>query len=338
MKRAEIKRLFERFSNLRILILGDVMVDAYIWGNVERVSPEAPVPVVTVDHEARRLGGAANVAVNIQALGAKPVLCSITGHDKHNGLFREMLRREGIEDRGIIEDPERQTTVKTRVLGNRQQLLRVDRESHVPVSAGSIGKMMQFAEYVIEQEKPDAVLFQDYDKGTLSIEAIERTVALASRSGIPVLVDPKSRNFWNYHNVQLFKPNLKEFASGTQREIDRKDAAGIFEAARILHEKNRIGIVLVTLSESGIFVSDGKNYSIIPAYEVRDVADVSGAGDTVIGVASLCLAAGLDPVQLATVANLAAGLVCEKVGVVPVDKDRLMDECVKQFSGYSAVR
>lgn len=327
----KIKTAFKKFENLKILVIGDVMIDSYIWGTVERISPEAPIPIVSIHNQERRLGGAANVALNIKAMGATPILYSVIGDDDRKEDFIDLLTEENLSDIGIIIDPSRITTVKTRIISDRQHLLRVDEEIDYPLSPETEQMFDQQISELLTTGKVDAIIFQDYDKGTITSTLIRSVVNTANQEGIPVLADPKFRNFLEYEKVNLFKPNFREFIRGLNVNCAKSDYARIYDIVRTyLHDQQAIGIVMLTLSELGVFISTTEGYYHIPA-EIRDVADVSGAGDTVISMAGLCLAAGLDTEYIATISNLAGGLVCEKVGVVPVDKQELLDECIKVF-------
>jgi rfaE bifunctional protein kinase chain/domain len=307
------------------MIIGDVMIDSYLWGKVERISPEAPVPVVTGTSEENRLGGAANVALNIQSLGATPILCSVIGNDIRSDIFYELLDNQNITRRGIIIDDSRPTTVKTRIISNHQHLLRVDREIDSPLSPNIEQAFIQNIMSILNANSISAIVFEDYDKGTITPFIIETVVKEANKRNIPTLVDPKKRNFDNFNNITLFKPNYKELCEGLKMDINKTQAESIFKAAGLLHDKYNIKLVMITLSEAGVFISDGTSYRLIPAH-IRDIADVSGAGDTVISVASLCLSSGLDPFFTATVSNMAGGLVCEKVGVAPIDREQFRNE------------
>jgi D-glycero-beta-D-manno-heptose-7-phosphate kinase len=320
----KLESLFDSFSNMRVLIIGDVMVDAYLWGTVDRISPEAPVPVVAVTRRNNRLGGAANVALNIKALGATPVLCSVTGRDIKGSELMILMQEEELDNSGILQSTKRITTTKFRIFGFNTQMLRVDEETTEPLNRSDSSGFHQMLEEKITREHWDVIIFQDYDKGLISPETIGMVTALASARNIPVAVDPKKKNFSFYSNVTLFKPNLKELKEGMKSEADPGSDA--FQAMlQQFQQQQHIAQVLVTLSSEGVYISaNGTKYQL-PAH-LRSVSDVSGAGDTVISVASLCLAAGLDPVQTAAVGNLAGGLVCEEVGVVPVNRNKLIQE------------
>jgi len=330
----EIKQLFRDFENSRILIIGDIMVDAYIWGTVNRISPEAPVPVVAVKKRENRLGGAANVARNIKALGAEPVLCSLIGEDIKGREFLDLLDSEGMTKEGIVQSPDRITTTKFRVLGNNSQMLRVDEEITSSISGKEKELLIKRISELIEKQEINALIFQDYDKGVIDKDVINEVTSLARRKGIPVAVDPKKNNFMYYKNATLFKPNLKELKEGTKTDFDVTDRKALERAVDILQKELACDILMVTLSEKGIFVKyrfdgEGETYKE-PAHE-RQIADVSGAGDTVISTAALCLAQKLAPEDMATICNLAGGLVCEEAGVVPVEKEKLIKEVKKIY-------
>jgi rfaE bifunctional protein kinase chain/domain len=322
-----IAKIFDTFNQYNVLIIGDVMIDSYLWGKVERISPEAPVPIVAGTKEEHRLGGAANVALNVQSMGATPILCSVIGNDMRALTFYDLLQNQEITAKGIIEDPSRITTVKTRVISNHQHLLRVDREIDTPLSAETEQRFINHILQLLATSKVDAIIFEDYDKGSITPLVIEKVVEEARKRNIPTLVDPKKRNFMAYNHTNLFKPNFKELTEGLKVEASKTNGESLFKAAKQLHD-NGIELVMITLSEAGVFLSNGAEYKVIPAH-IRDIADVSGAGDTVISVASLCLAAGLDPFRTAALANTAGGLVCEKVGVVPIEKEQLKQEAIR---------
>ncbi|SDC40578.1 bifunctional heptose 7-phosphate kinase/heptose 1-phosphate adenyltransferase [Williamwhitmania taraxaci] len=328
MNKEKIKKAFAQFNGFKVIVIGDAMVDAYMWGKVDRISPEAPVPIVACSQQENRLGGAANVALNIQALGASPILCSVVGDDPKGVVLRELLRAENLTAEGVFVDPSRPTTVKSRIISDNQHLLRIDWEKIDNLSPEVEAAFIQHILSLIDKHKVDAIVFEDYDKGAITPELIRRVVEKAKSNGIPTLVDPKKRNFAAYNGVTLFKPNYKELVEGLKLDVKKNDFDGIFDAAKFIHRQMGVDLVFITLSELGVFISNGETYSAIPAH-MREIADVSGAGDTVISTASLCLAAGLSPEETATIANLAGGLVCEKVGVVPVNKDLLLAECLK---------
>jgi D-glycero-beta-D-manno-heptose-7-phosphate kinase len=321
----KLKALLDEFRKKHILIVGDVMVDEYLWGDVNRISPEAPVPVVSCTEREYRLGGAANVAVNVKSLGAEPVMCSVIGNGTGGEIYKGLLKSGGMTDKGIIESDQRLTTMKTRIIGNHQHLLRVDHEITSFLDSGLEKLMMKRISELLEELSIDAIIFQDYDKGVLTAGVISHVTELANKKGIPTLVDPKKRSFGQYRNVTLFKPNFKELTEGLNVHIKKSDHDSLFRATLKLHSEKTIRNVMVTLSEKGVFVSDGSRFEVIPARE-RDIADVSGAGDTVICVAALATACGLDVFKTAMLANIAGGLVCEKVGVIPITPQMLLND------------
>lgn len=308
---------------MKILVVGDVMIDSYLWGNVARISPEAPVPVITQTRTENRLGGASNVALNLRSLGAIPVICTVIGEDDPGILFKTMTIKQRMTSQGIIRSPLRKTTVKTRVIAGNQHMIRIDDEADDYLEKELSELLWKRISDIIESQDVHAVVFQDYDKGVINPELIKKTVGLTRKKKIPTLADPKSRNFKHYRGVSLFKPNFKELTEGLNLHIAKNDYKAIFGAARKLIKEADFSLVMTTLSEHGILITNGRKYEVVPT-EIRDVADVSGAGDTVIAMASLCMAAGLDTITLARLSNLAAGLVCEKVGVVPVEKEWLL--------------
>jgi rfaE bifunctional protein kinase chain/domain len=325
-----IQELINSFSGKKILILGDVMIDSYLFGKVDRISPEAPVPVVSLHTRENRLGGAANVALNIHALGAVPILCSIIGKDKQGDVFIDLLNRTGLVTKGIILSDERITTTKFRVIGNNTQMIRVDEENTHELTSTEEVNYLGRVQDLFENEIVDAVILQDYNKGMLSPVFVNKVIYFARERGIPVCVDPKKQNFDSFKGVTLFKPNLKELKEGLKMDFDHTDPLQLESAVSILQSRQNIEMVLLTLSESGVMIrsrSEQDDYETtwIPAHR-RSIADVSGAGDTVISVATLCLCTGCKPSTIAALSNLAGGLVCEEVGVVPINKERLLSE------------
>jgi rfaE bifunctional protein kinase chain/domain len=318
------KEVIEQFKQKRILVIGDVMIDAYLRGNVNRVSPEAPVPIVSLQKEEDRLGGAANVAINLVAMGASAIICSVIGKDKSGDKMVELLEENNISSEGLIFSSTRQTTVKTRIIGNNQHLLRVDSEQTDDINKTEEEQLISKVESILKGEI-DAIIFEDYNKGVLTENTIQRIIALANAKGIYTTVDPKNKNFFAYKNVSLFKPNLKELKEGVGMNFSFSDKDQFENAVLKLEEKLENKVSFITLSEHGVFIKDNNSQHYISAH-IRNIADVSGAGDTVISLATLCLTAGLSIKEIAEVANLAGGLVCEKSGVVSIDKDLLIEE------------
>ncbi|HRH62404.1 MAG TPA: bifunctional ADP-heptose synthase [Bacteroidia bacterium] len=325
MDSKQLHQLFASFNKLNVLIVGDVMLDSYVWGTVNRISPEAPVPIVAAQKRENRLGGAANVALNIKAMGAKPILCSVIGNDSNGKLFTQLIKKEQLSSEGIILVDDRPTTSKTRIIGNQHQMLRIDEEVTTTISDAQSKKLFQLISKIISTKKIDALIFEDYDKGVLSKSLIEELIKLAKKNSIPTSVDPKKNNFLLYKNVTLFKPNLRELKEGLKLETDLSVPKNLKLAIHQLSKTLTCSICLITLSERGIYLAQGKNEYWLPAH-VRTISDVSGAGDTVIAVATLCLAAKSSLKLMAALANLAGGLVCEKLGVVSVDKQQLLEE------------
>jgi rfaE bifunctional protein kinase chain/domain len=323
---SDLKNFFESIANRKVLIIGDVMIDTYLWGKVDRVSPEAPVPIVSDIIEESRLGGAANVALNIKSMGAVPILCSVIGGDERGTVFLNLLEEQNLSDVGITVDDFRITTQKTRVISGFKHLLRIDEEIENILSKSVQNKFIEIVLNLMETGRIDAIIFQDYDKGVVTPSIISRVTQLANKKHIPVMVDPKFRNFKKYKDVTVFKPNLKEFLEGVKLDAKKSDIDKLVVAGEAFRKKQNIGVLLVTLADNGILVFEEGKHSHIPA-ENRQVTDVSGAGDTVISVAALCYASGMNAEQMGALSNMAGGQVCEKSGVVPVNKDQLMTEC-----------
>lgn len=330
----EISEVFESFRNKTVFVIGDVMIDSYMWGKTERISPEAPVPVVSVTHKENRMGGAANVGLNIKAMGADAVLCAVIGSDPYGDIFRQLLAKRNMTDIGIFDTSARPTTVKTRVIASSQHLLRVDEEECLPIDDNLSKKFIQHTTRLIDMQKPDAIIFEDYDKGNITPEVIKNVVNKAKQLNIPVLVDPKKRNFFDYNEVTLFKPNFKELAEGMKISINKSDTNQVAEASNALRKKLNADYVLVTLSEAGVLLVGENQMFSMPAQK-REIADVSGAGDTVISVLACCFAANVDILTSTVIANIAGGLVCENVGVVPINKEQLLDEATRYFKANS---
>lgn len=327
-----VSRLFNNFNQLRIMIVGDVMIDSYLFGSVDRISPEAPVPVVAVSKRSERLGGAANVALNIKAMGAEAVLCSVVGDDHRGTGFMELLSQNNMPVNGLLVSKKRTTTTKYRIIGNNVQMLRVDDENTHDLSTEETKGLLAKYRHIIENEKIDAIILQDYNKGVLTKEVIETVIKLARSKHIPVSVDPKKKNFLAYKHATFFKPNLKELKEGLNITLKDSSIPAITEAVKNLQAILETDYVMTTLSERGVLIRYTGNEQPeelhIPAH-LRSIADVSGAGDTVISVATLCLALEQQAEDIAVLSNLAGGIVCEEVGVVPIDKNKLHDEVLR---------
>jgi rfaE bifunctional protein kinase chain/domain len=317
--------IINRFKDLTVLIIGDVMIDSYLWGNTIRISPEAPVPIVEITRKEHRMGGAANVALNIKALGANPIICTIIGADEMAMVYQELLRTREMSDEGVLVSTGRITTQKTRVISHNQQIVRVDEEKVEPLIKKDENRLIKKIVSLMDAKRPDVIIFEDYNKGVLTKEVIHQVIKESNKRNIPTSVDPKKVNFFEFKNATLFKPNLKEFVEGlklNEAPITNDDwNSGI----ALLREKLAHKYTFVTLSEQGVLIEENGEINILPAH-LRNIADVSGAGDTVISVASLCLAIGTSPKMLAELANLSGGLVCEKAGVVPITRELLINE------------
>ncbi len=322
-----INEIFERFNELNVLIIGDVMIDAYTWGKVERISPEAPVPVVNVSHREMRLGGAGNVVLNVQALGAKAIICSVVGADSYGTALLNLLTEKGLSTEGIIQSPTRITTVKERIIAGSQQVVRVDTETDQQISAQESSALLDKVKELAKTA--DVIIFEDYDKGVLSPELIKAITDFANEQEIPTVVDPKKRNFLHYRETTLFKPNLKELKEGLNIHFDVNNPAELSQAVTHLKETLALKGAFVTLSEKGVYIDAANEQVHIPAH-LRKIADVSGAGDTVISIAACCVALQLSPSLVAGLANLGGGLVCESLGVVPINKTLLLEEALKK--------
>ena len=318
-----IKEVFEAFQDKTVLIIGDVMTDAYVYGTVGRISPEAPVPVLSVSKREKRLGGAANVAMNIQALGADPILCSVVGDDEEGEAFKQLLGYEKMSSKGIIKSQNRITTIKHRILSGSQHLLRVDSEDTYPLTDLDRKSLLNHIKDLMKE--CDLIIFEDYDKGTLDPMVIENTIKLALENNVLTAVDPKEKNFFNYKNATLFKPNLTELKQALGITLDNPGYTELENAVNQLNDKINTNNQVVTLSEFGIYYQSEKENGLHPAH-LRSIADVSGAGDTVISIASLALTLDLPLSFVAELSNLGGGIVCEFPGVIPIDKDRLVKE------------
>jgi len=319
-----IERIFEDFTKLKVLIIGDVMVDSYILGKVDRISPEAPVPILLTKKREFRLGGAANVALNIQALGATPILCAVIGSDENGEKLIERLSKRRLKSQGIVRSTYgRPTTTKTRVISGSQHVVRIDTETNAPLTAPEEDAL--FNAIKLGMEESDVVIFEDYDKGTITPRIIDKTMKIAKDRGIPVAVDPKKRNFFNYNNCGLFKPNLSELRGSLKIDFKEENMDDIRKASEKLRQKINCEHILITLSSQGILMNFKGDMEYFPAH-LREISDVSGAGDTVISVAALGLALNLPSSMIAQLANIGGGLVCEHQGVVPVNKDDLFLE------------
>ncbi|WP_299247891.1 bifunctional ADP-heptose synthase [uncultured Cytophaga sp.] len=318
--------LFKVFRTFNVLIIGDVMIDSYLWGKVDRISPEAPVPILQVEKREIRPGGAANVALNIKSLGATPLLCGLVGDDADGTNFLKILQDNNLPTEGIVSSKDRVTTIKHRIISNAHHMLRVDQEDDKVTNSNELNALKTRIDSLLE--KAHVIIFEDYDKGVLSEELIKYVTDKANTKGIPTVVDPKKRNFLQYKNCSLFKPNRKELKEGVKTDSNLNDSKQLEQTVEELMRLLTCDSVLITLSEKGVYWTNKSEHLHIPAHH-REIADVSGAGDTVISVAALCAAAYTKPSILAALSNLSGGLVCEQVGVVPIDQKLLQTEAEK---------
>jgi rfaE bifunctional protein kinase chain/domain len=325
-----LAKVIEGFSKLRVMVIGDLMVDAYTWGKVSRISPEAPVQVVNVVKRESRLGGAGNVVLNVASLGAKPIVCSVIGDDATGASLLQILVDAGLSVDGIIQEVGRPTTVKERVIAGSQQLIRVDSETEAQISQTSSAALLAAVKASISAV--DVIIFEDYDKGVLSEGLIQEVMDLARAAGIPTVVDPKRKNFFAYQGATLFKPNLHELRDGLSLDSSDLSSLALPATVKKFKESQHFGGVFVTLSERGVYMDYASEQVAIPAH-IRQIADVSGAGDTVISIAACALAAGATPAQIAELANLGGGLVCELLGVVPIEAELLKREAAGLDAG-----
>lgn len=319
-------QLFEDLSRIKVGVIGDVMLDTYMWGHVDRISPEAPVPVVALDQKEYRIGGAANVALNIASLGASVSMLSVIGADEEGNLLKKLLAEKGIQTDFLLNSPKRITTNKTRIISRNQQMMRLDNEITTDLGYEDENRMILAIQHFIAQEQPHVVIFEDYNKGVLTELVIQKAIELCRHHGIVTTVDPKRKHFFSYKGVDIFKPNLKEVKDGLNLLVESVNAETMNGIHAQLKEQLNHSISFITLSEKGVFYNNGTESGIIPSH-IRQIADVSGAGDTVIATASLVYAATKDVKLMAEIANISGGLVCEEVGTAAINKQRLIEEC-----------
>jgi D-glycero-beta-D-manno-heptose-7-phosphate kinase len=321
-----IGQLFRDFEIMKVGVIGDVMLDTYIWGKVERISPEAPVPIVSLDHREQRLGGAGNVALNLRSLGAQAFIISVTGADEDAACLMNLYAEKKINTAYCFGSADRVTTNKTRIISRNQHMMRLDAEITNDLSETDQQRLIAtFAAFVAE-EKPQIVILEDYNKGVLTKNVIDNIIAICKRHNVLTAVDPKRKNFFAYRGVDIFKPNLKEVREALN--ILSVNAA-LPDLQRIHHELQTVlahEVSFITLSEKGVFYQSGDQAAVIPSH-LRNIADVSGAGDTVIAVAALVYAVRKNVHLMAELANIAGGLVCEEVGTAAINPSKLYHEC-----------
>lgn len=324
----DFDKLFHQFAQVKVAVVGDVMLDTYWWGNVDRISPEAPVPVVAVTKKEQRIGGAGNVALNIASLGATVHMLSVLGKDEDGEQLANLLQQNNIGTQYLVHSEDRITTNKIRIISRNQHMMRLDAEMITDMAAADEDRLLYAFENYIAAEDPQVVILEDYNKGVLTQNVIKKIVGLCAKHKILTAVDPKRKNFFVYEGVDIYKPNLKEVKEGLNILRDDINFSVLKDMHLLLQEKLRHRISLITLSEKGVFFQQEEQAAIIPTH-IRSIADVSGAGDTVIAVAALVYAITHNVRLMAEIANIAGGLVCEEVGTVAISKEALLEECTK---------
>lgn len=319
-------QLFKDFEGVKVGVVGDVMLDTYMWGTVERISPEAPVPVVSLQKKEQRIGGAGNVALNLQSLGAKAFVLSVTGNDENAACLNTLFAEKSINTQYSFQSDGRITTNKTRIISRNQQMMRLDAEITTDLNAADADLLLQCFHRFLQEENPQVVVVEDYNKGVLTEGVIEAIIEACRTAGVITAVDPKRKNFFAYKGVDIFKPNLKEVKEAlnylhVEPQLPLLQNIN-YDLKRLLGHR----ISFITLSEKGVFFQEDERAEIIPSH-LRNIADVSGAGDTVIAVASLVYAVRRNPHLMAEVANIAGGLVCEEVGTAIINRQKLLHEC-----------
>ena len=331
MPETDFDKLFQQFSSIKTGVIGDVMLDTYWWGHVDRISPEAPVPIVALDKKEYRIGGAGNVALNLASLGARVTVLSTIGEDENGVTLKKMFEEHQINTNFLVTSSSRITTNKSRIISRNQQMMRLDAEITKDLAPGDEDKLLQIVEDYLQKEKPQVIIFEDYNKGVLTERVIDEVIGLCKKYNVISAVDPKRKNFFNYRGVDIFKPNLKEVKDGLNLLTDEINLHTLKEIHDQLQQRLHHKISFITLSEKGVFYQENNSARIIPSH-LRNIADVSGAGDTVIAVASLLYAASGNIDLMAEVANIAGGIVCEEVGTVAIQKQALLRECKNLLS------
>lgn len=329
ISKKRIEELFNGFQNKRIAVIGDLMIDRYFWGNVERISPEAPVPIIEVTEESNRLGGAANVANNIASLGGVPIIVGVVGNDEGAKVLKRLVEERGFPTCGIVEDASRPTTIKSRVIAHDHHIVRIDQEVKADICDATQKKILEALDDHFNDI--DGIILEDYNKGVLTKQLVSDIIEQARRASKIVTVDPKYNNFFEYHNVTVFKPNKKEAEEALGKRLASMDdyKAAAEEILRKLNAEN----VLLTLGDMGMLLYEQSGASAHVATTARKVADVSGAGDTVISTLTMALLAGGTIREAAALANIAGGIVCGEVGVVPIDPKILFETAIDIFNG-----
>lgn len=328
MKDKEIEDLFIAFNNKKVLIVGDCMIDEYIWGEINRMSPEAPVPILDVKKKENRLGGAGNVARNIKSLGSIPILCSVIGDDEKGNELISLMKKNNLSTEGLFLSNERTTTIKTRIIANNKHQIRIDQEEINNLSIEE--KFLKKIDSLIQDI--DVIILQDYNKGILTPKIIQSLINTGNKLQIPIIVDPKIKNFSLYKNCTIFKPNLKEIELGMNIKLDVNNQNSLKVNTELLRKKLNAKYVLLTLSDKGICIKSKEDFYYTPAAFKYDFLDVSGAGDTVLSVASLIFDSNINLKVLSQISSLAGGIVCQESGVVTIKKDKLLNEIKKNLN------
>jgi len=321
-----VSQIINDLSGIKVVVIGDVMLDTYYWGKVDRISPEAPVPIVALDKKEVRIGGAGNVALNTVSLGASTFVFSVVGDDVQGKELKELMQASNINTDNIIPSSERITTNKTRIISRNQHMMRLDEEVATDINEGLENELVAQFEKFVSTHQPHVVILEDYNKGVLTTNVIARIIAICKQKNIITTIDPKRKNFFAYKGATIFKPNLKEVKEALNLLFDDINIDLLENIHLQLKAELDHGFSLITLSEHGMFYAGNEQTRIIPSH-LRNIADVSGAGDTVIAVASLVYAASKNIDLAAAVANIAGGLVCEEVGTVAINKGKLLKEC-----------
>jgi rfaE bifunctional protein kinase chain/domain len=328
MDATAIQNIFQSFNQTKIGVVGDIMLDTYWWGSVDRISPEAPVPIVSLQRKELRVGGAANVALNLRSLGAPTTLFAVIGKDAEGADLTQLLQKEGIDTKYIHVSEQRITTNKVRVMGRNQQMMRLDHEHTQDILSTEEDQLIANFKKYVAAEKPALIILEDYNKGVLTEKVIRTIIQLCNENGILTSVDPKQKNFLAYQHCTLFKPNLKEVKEGLKINIPSVHLTELNKVHEALHASLHNTISFITLSEHGVYYAKGDQQKLIPTH-IRTISDVSGAGDTVIAVASLVYATTQDMNLAAELANIAGGMVCELVGTAPIHKASFEAEAIR---------
>ncbi len=329
-----LEEIFEGFKNKKILVIGDLMVDEYLRGNVNRLSPEAPVPVVEIEQETYHLGGAANVSINLKTLGCHPITLGLVGNDRAGDILVNLIKEAGMVSDGIIVATDRPTTLKTRIIGDNQHIARVDREKVEYATGPLLDQLIKRSDELLSSV--EAIVLEDYNKGVLAQPLINHVTQKAQELGKPILVDPKFVNFLEYRGVTVFKPNVKETVHALGKPLATD--SDVEQAGQELLNLLQAECVLITRGGKGMsLIEKGPIFNHIPT-RTRKVADVSGAGDTVISTMAAALSGGANFKEAATLANYAAGLVCEEVGIVPIQRNDLFAKIMKENVNHDGNR